>query len=355
MVYNSPDVSSLQKSKDDLQSKITKLQGTGLPSTKDVAQTLWTNLIEPKLLTQRQISKKMLMMAGQTYVPPMSEEDAQLIVYGKIYYKNGKLYDNDKIDPACVSKPGDEDYMPPFDENHPMWKKIKDMIKKFKDDLIQLGIKLGEFLFMLPAAIVNITLSLTSLVSSAVILPFGAGLPTALSAVQTMIQTLKQLQSKTAEILPLLAIVDVISLLLPKEAQAAVAQLNLIIGIFFGIVTTLTTILGLLDNVTSALKKSKDKSDSQKIKIETKADPPSVKVNEQTKLTATVTGGDWNYTYQWIDSAGNVVGTDSEITITPLLPTTKTPLLQSLIMIYTCTVKDGTNSIASSKVKITRY
>ena len=354
MTYNSPDISSLQKSKEDLENKITETQGIGLPSTKDVAKTLWTNLIQPKLLTQRQICKKMLIMSGQFYIPPMSEEHAQLCVYGKLYYKDGKLYDNDKIVPACVAQPGDEDYMPPFDDNHPMIKKVKDMIKKFKDDLIQLGIKLGEFLFLLPVATLNITLALSSLVSSAVILPFGAGLPTALSAVQTMIQTLKQLQSKTAEILPLLAIVDVIALILPKEAQAAIAQLNLIIGLFLGVVTALLTILSLLDKVMLLFKKSKDKSDSQKIKIETKADPPSVKINEQTKLTATATGGNWDFTYQWTDSSGKVVGNSDEITITPKIPAFIITKVTPLTMEYTCKVTDSTNSSAYSIVKITR-
>jgi len=142
--------------------------------------------------------------------------------------------------------------------------------------------------------------------------------------------------------------------MLPKEAQAAVAQLNLIIGIFFGIVTALTTILGLLDNIMSAFKKSKDKSDSQAIILETKADPARIKIGESTKLSASVTGGDWNYTYQWTDSNGNVVGTDKEITITPTLPAYIDPKLPSPTMIFTCTVKDGTNTVQKSDVKITR-
>jgi hypothetical protein len=352
--FNSPNVDSLKKSKDDLKDKINSLQGIGLPPTKDVAKTLWTNLIQPKLLTERQISKKMLMMAGKSNIPPMSEEDAQLIVYGKIYYKNGQLYDNDKIDPDCVAKPGDIDYQQPIDENHPMWKKITEIINKFKDDLIQFGIKLGEFLFLLPQAIINITLSLTALASAAVILPFGSGLPTALSSVQTMIQTLKYLQSKTAEILPLLAIIDVISLILPKEAQAAVAQLNIIVGLFFVIVTTLTTILGLLDNVMSVLAKSKNKSDNQPIVIDAKAQPTSIKIGESTKLTASVTGGDWTYTYQWTDNNGNVIGTDNEITITPTLAAFINPKLSSPSITYTCTVKDGKGNVKIANVKVTR-
>ena len=352
--FNSPNIDVLKKSKNDLQEKINTLQGLGLPPTKDISKTLWINLIQPKLLTERQISKKMLMMSGKSYIPPLSEEDAQLIVYGKIYYKNGKLYDNDKLDPACVAKPGDIDYMPPIDENHPMWKKITDMTKKFKDDLIQLGIKLGEFLFLLPQAIANIALSLISLASSAVILPFGAGLPTALSSVQTMIQTLKQLQAKTAEILPLLAIIDVISLILPKEAQAAVAQLNIIVGLFFVVVETLTVILGLLDKVMSAFKKSKSKSDSQLLTIDVKAQPSSVKVGEPTKLLASAMGGDWNYTYQWSDINGNVVGTESEVTITPSLSTFSNPLLPSSSITYTCTIKDGTGTVKVASVKVSR-
>lgn len=354
--FNSPDVDSIKKTKDDLETKINELQGIGLPGIKDIPKTLWDNLIKPKLLSPRQVTKKFLMMQGQAFDPPLAEEDAQLIVYGKIYYKNGKLYDNDVKDPSCVAKPGDKDYQPPVDKNHPMWKKVEQMIKDLKDGLIQLGIKLGEFLFALPNAIITIAVSLVALVSSAIIFPPGAGIPTALSAVQTMMATIKELQSKTAAILPLLAIVDTIGLLLPKESQAIIAQVNVIFGIIFTIIASLLAIVGLLGKIVSKLGGAKKKMDEQQLKVETKAEPASVKQGESTKLSATATGGGWDFTFEWVDANGSVISNQEEVTVTPNIPTYNNPLNPiTSSTTYTCKVKDTTNgTIKESTVRVSR-
>lgn len=338
--FNSPPGhDDMKNKKTELKDKINKLQEIGLPSTKDIGKQIWENMISPKLLTPRQIAKKMLLLQGQKMNPPLTEEDAQLIVYGKVYYKDGELYDNDWVedlyssstlkkfyknkpegDIACVSLPSDEDYEPPVDETHPLWQKIENMLNEIKDGLLQLGIKLGEFLFALPQAFAVMITSLIALVSSLVILPFGSGLPSALTAVQTMIAALKSLQQKTAEILPLIAIIDVISLILPKEAQAVIVQINVVIGIFMGILTTLIAVLGILDTVMSAFKSSKETMDNQELKIEPKIE--NVIVSTPTgnvdgiKLSANATGSDWGATpgkpfvYQWKDPNNNVIPKD---------------------------------------------
>lgn len=337
--FNSVDISSISKMKDELETKITNLQELGLPGIKDIPKTLWKNLIEPKLLTPRQVAKKILIIQGQGF--ELSEEDAQIIVYGKAYYKNGKLYDNDKKDPACVAKPGDEDYESPIDENHPMWKKVEGMFKELKDKLVQLGIKLGEFLIALPAAIISIATSLIALVSSIIILPFGSGIPTALTAVQTMVSTLKSLQSKTAELLPLLAIIDMIALLLPKEAQAVVAQINVIFAIILTIITSLLAILGLLEKVTSALGKAKKKMDEQSMELDCKVEPSNVNKGDTVKLSATATGGDWNFNYKWTDQYNNVIGNTNLVSIAVQSTTT-----------FNCIATDGKGTIKRSSVKV---
>lgn len=338
MAYNTPDIESIQKTKEDLDKKIKELQEIGISNP---TKTIWKNLIEPKLLTERQIAKKMLITQSQSFGQPISEEDAQLIIYGKIYYKNGKLYDNDVKDPACLSKPGDEDYEPPVGMDHPMIKNIMEKIKGLKESIFQLGIKIGEFLIALPAAIVTIATSLIALVSSAVVLPFGAGLPAALTAVMTMIATIKDLQAKTAALLPLIAIVDTIALILPSDAQAIIAQINVIYGILLGIIATLSTILGLLGKVTSALSSAKKKVDEQKLKLEIKAEPSSIKIGENSKLSATVTGGDWNYTYQWTIGNSTVISKESEVIVMPKSSTQ-----------YTCKIIDGTGTIKSQELTV---
>jgi len=341
MAYNSPDIESIEKTKEELENKITDLQEIGLPGVKDIPKTLWEEVIKPKLLTERQVAKKMIMLQGETFDMPITEEDAQLIVYGKIYKKNGKLYDNDEKDSSCISKPGDEDYIPPINLKHPMISNIKEMIKKLKKDLLQLGIKIGEFLVAIPASIINIATSLIALVSSAIVLPFGAGLPAAITAVQTMILTLTELQAKTAALLPLIGVVDAIALLLPKDAQVVVAQINIIYGILLGIITGITTILGLLAKVTSLLTKKKKKMDEQKLDSSTKAEPSTIKKGEESKLSAEATGGNWDYTYSWTSSNGTVISTDSSINVKPISTTT-----------YTCKISDSTGTTKSISTKV---
>ena len=360
-----PDTSvtdAMIKQKEDLKSKIVGIQSVGLPGIKDVTKTLWDNSIKPNLLTPRQVCKKMVMMQGKTIVPIVYEEQAQYIVYGKKYYKNGKLYDNDAADPACVSQKTDEDYIPPMDENHPMWQKILQMIKDLEENLIQMGIKLGEFTVALPAAIATIAVSLIALVSSVIILPFGSGIPTAITAVQTMIKAIKQLQQKTAEILPLLAVIDTVSLLLPKSAQGVIAQINIIFGLFLIIITGLSAILGLLGGASSAVSKSQTKMASIPLASAPSASPSSVTQGQSVKLSANASGSDYNYTYQWTDANGNVIAKDPAMvdddgtrTVTPNIPLIVNPLITiPATTTYTCKVTDGAGTIKTSTVTITR-
>lgn len=354
--FNSPNIDSLKQNQEKTIKQINDLQKLGIPqSGKQLVDGVW-NSIKSKILTERQIAKKMLLLSTQHLEVPMTEEDAQLFVYGKIYYKDGKLYDNDKVDPACVAQPDDDDYTPPLDlDNNPMIQNIKKTIKGLKESLEQLGIKLGEFLFALPNAIATIAVSLVALVSSAVILPFGSGIPTALSAVQTMVATIKELQAKTSALIPLLAILDVIALILPKDAQGIIAQINIIFVFISGIMATLLTILGLLDKIIGKLGAAKKKMDEQKLKVETKAEPSSVKEGEDVKLSATATGSDWEYTYEWTDANGNVIGKESEITVTPNIATVINPLNPvTPSTTYYCKVTDGKGTIKTTSVKIKR-
>lgn len=352
--FNSPKVDDIKAKRDELQEKINSLQGIGLPGVKDVPKTLWDKLIVPRLLTERQVAKKLLMIQGASFSPPLAEEDAQLMIYGKVYYKNGKLFDNDKKDPACISMPGDEDYQPPIDKNSPMWQKIVQMVKDLKDGLLQLGIKLAEFTFALPAAIAVIAVSLVALVSSAVIMPFGAGIPTALSAVQTMMATIKNLQAKTAEFLPLLALVDIIGLLLPSSAQMVIAQINVIFALLTTIIAGLTAIIGLLGKIVGKLSKSKKKMDDQQLKVDVKAEPQLIKLGETAKLTANATGGDWDHRFEWTDSSGQVISNEAEVTVTPNISSVNTYDRNfKKTFTYNCKITDSQGSTKTTSTTIT--
>lgn len=341
MSYNSPDIKSIQEAKDKIDIKIQSLQEIGLPGIKDIPKTLWKNLIEPKLLTQRQIAKKIIMVKGEDFDPPITEEYAQLIVYGKVMYQGNELVDNDKETPECVAQKGEADYQTPINKNHQIWEDVEETIKGLKTKLFQLGVKLGEFISAIPAAIANIVTSLISMVASAIILPFGSGLPAALSAVMTMLATLKTLQAKAAELLPLIGVVNAIGLVLPKEAQAIVAQMNIIYGLLLGIITGITAIMSLLGGVTSLFNKKKDDMDNQKMKLKAKSDPSKIEVGETATLTAESTGGDWDFKYRWTSESGQLISTESEIDVKPYKTTT-----------YTCRIVDGKGTVKIDTVKV---
>ena len=360
LTINSPLTDDMLKQKEDLKNKINGLQSIGLPS--NIGQTVW-EAIKPKLLSPRQVAKKMLMMQGQTSNPPILEEDAQLFIYGKYYYKNGVLFDDDKADPACVSKPSDKNYIAPIDENHPMWQKVLSMIKDLEDSLLQLGIKLGEFIIAIPSTIATIIISLVAAVSSAVILPPGSGIPTALTAIKTMVSAIKQLQAKTAEILPLLAIIDVIGLLLPKSAQGIIAQVNTIFAAFLLIITGLSSILGMLGKVSSKSSNSENKMNSIPLTVTPKADPANATQGQSVNLTANASGSDYNFTFVWTDALGNIIARDpndtgdddGSRTIIPYIANVLNPLiLKTTTTTYTCKVTDGKGTVKQSTVTITR-
>jgi len=295
----------------------------------------------------------MLIIQGSKFNPgwfpgaePIDEERAQLIVYGKVFYKDGKLYDKDYEGSAwvwyknanyddsnieCVAHPGEEDYMPPMDTKHPMFKDAKDLVKGLKEDLKQLAIKIAEFILALPEAIIQIVLALLSLISSIIIIPPGSGVPTALTAVQTVFRTIKALQEKVAELLPFLSVLKKLGIVLSKQAQAIISQIIAVITVILGIIGSLTSILGLLNKVVEAFKKLMKKKDEQKLEVDPRASDTNLEPGESTKLDAYPSGGSWDYDYQWTDDQGNVIGTDRNVSIAPEKTT-----------IYTAKVTDKT-------------
>lgn len=360
MAFNVPDIDSIMSKKNDAISKINDIQEVGLPGVKDLATTIWKQIVARFLLSPRQIIKKLIMLSSDKFNTgwfpgngPMTERDAQIMVYGKEYYRNGKLYDKDYETTAwvyydgsnyddsnipCVSHPGDEDYHPPLSKDNPFWQDLMKMVDRFKKAIKQLAIKLGEFLVALPQIIITIAVSLISLVSSIIILPFGAGIPTALTAVNTVLKAIKDLQAKVSELLPPIEdLMDAIGIILPKSAQPII---NLIMGIFsilVGIIGALGAIIGIFGKIQDALSKLTKKSEEQEMKVKTKADPSVVDDGEETTLNAEVTGGSWDYDYEWSGPSG-VVGREQSVTLEPEFPPQK-GLLKPRVT-YTCKATD---------------
>ena len=111
-----------------IQSQIKTMTGTIIDITENVVKIanadklkppvvdFYKELIEPNILTERQIVKKMVSMtsgmipsvAGIPSAPSVDQNTAHLIVYGKFKYKqDGTLSDNEIEDPYCVYRPED--------------------------------------------------------------------------------------------------------------------------------------------------------------------------------------------------------------------------------------------------------
>jgi hypothetical protein len=329
-LFNSPDTQKANEIAQNLKNQIDLLQQIGLPGVKDIPKLLWKR-IQAMILTDHQIAKKILMISGSAYKPSISEERAQFMVYGKVYYKNGRLFDNDRQDPNCLATPGAKNnreqhfyFAPPLDVNTLIIKDIEAKIKELKEKLLQLGNVLGAFMIALIEAIAVIVVSLIALVSSIIILPFGSGIPTAITAVLTMIRTIKSLQEKSAELMPLLDITDIMSLVLPKAGEVIVSALNVIFQFITTIIGILTSILGLLGKVLEALGLAKKTMDEQTMEVDPSAKDTNLEPGESTKLDAGPSGGGWNYDYQWTDDQGNVISTKKSPTVTPEKTTTYT-------------------------------
>ena len=342
--------------KNQLTDTIKSIQTDGF-STAKIGEQIWKNLIEPRLLTEKQIIKKIVMLTSSSSPIPITEEYAQLIVYGKVYDRKpeepndsiGELWDNDRKDPSCIATPEEEDYQPPIYKSHPMYQKVETMLKDIKEALIQLGIKLAEFIMAIPAAITTMISAFASLVSSILILPWGSGIPTALTAVQTMIKTIKDLQSKTAELLPHLGIINLIGLILPKTAQIVISQINAIFVIFMGILTAILGILSILKSITIPLEKLKKKAKDAKLEIKLKAEPEIITTSDGSSiLSVEASNGDWQYKYKWTDEHNHIIPKDindeddeGKRTVKPLHTT-----------IYTCRVTDGSGSSKEKTITI---
>ena len=258
-----PDTSTLTGMTNSMTEKINEYRSMTVPSIAQIGVFLWKNLVKPKLLTERQICKKIIMMNGQYYTPPITEDRVQLIVYGKIYDKKPglptdtilTLWDNDKSDTNCVSKPTDKHYIPPLDKNAPMMKEVLNKKEQLRKSMQELGIFAGQLAITQPTAMVQIVATTTSIASSLVIMPPGSGLPVAFASLLTMMNVIRKIQESIGAILPFLEPLQFLSLLLPASAQPIVGQVNAIITIlmvYIGLIGKLIEgFLGLISKLTS--------------------------------------------------------------------------------------------------------
>jgi hypothetical protein len=324
-ILNSPDVTSLKESKEKLEKKIESIQKSGININPIVNKALLK--IDEMLLPHEEIAKKLLIIRSELSGNKITEDLAELIIYG-----TADDPDNNRGESFSIKG---------IDKKNPIMEEVKDIIKTVKDNILQLGIKSAEFIKELIDATTQIITSIIALAASVVILPFGSGIPTAITAVKTMLAALRNLKYKAVEILPLLGIVDFIALILPEKAQFIIGWINIVIVGFIAIMETIDVIINLMDKVTSSLDKADKKMKEMEFKVECSATPSSINKNETVRLNVSASGGDWNFTYKWLDQNDNVIGYTENISL-PLPKTTR----------FKCIVTDGTGLSKSDSIKV---
>ena len=174
-------------------------------------------------------------MLNQVITP----ETAHLIVYGKIKRgADGAIVDNEVEDPDCVGSLG----MP---ANHPTLADIRDIKNQLIKAIKMLGIKQQDLIDDIAEAMISIPASISAMVSAVAILPPGSGLPVAFAAFQTLISTIMTLVQKVVPIPDYLHYMDKLPILLkPEMLDAILGTLN--VG--------LTAILTILDTIDAVAK-----------------------------------------------------------------------------------------------------
>jgi len=179
-----------------------------------------------------------------------------------------------------------------------------------------------------------------------------------------MIIAIKNLQSKIGEIFPFLSAFDFVGYLLPISVLTGIlATIIGILAIIKTITSSITSIFGVLSIILALFSKIKKRSDNVQFKAFAIATPDHISIGQTSILSVNANGGDYNYTYEWTDSYGNIIYNDQNLdyddgtrTLTPYIPFFNRTLVISSpeISKYSVKVTDGTGRITISSVQIKR-
>lgn len=220
---------------------------------------IYKDLIEPNLMTERQIVKKVLIATSGVLptsvttipnTPSMDPMTAHLIVYGKFKYKeDGSLSDNEEEDPGCVYDPTKVEDRKltgttmPIGELFPLKTWVKQAKSEVKRCFQQIGLKTKSIQSAADSFINSITIAATTIP--------GYSLPTAMNP-GAIKKTFKDVADKgddlSAKINDLINYFDPILTFLPfllPDTQIV----DTILSIINGILITINTILTIVANI----------------------------------------------------------------------------------------------------------
>lgn len=269
----------------------------------------------------------------------MTPEAAHFIIYGKFKRDaNGKLIDNEVLDPDCVFT---KLAMP---DSHPTLSDIEKMIDDLTKALSLMGIRQAELIQDIAQFMISLPATITAIASAIIIFPPGAGIPTAFSTFQGFMQNLMNLVSRLGDFAQDLQFLNFLPLVTKAEKiDSIIGIINIQINAVYILLSAIDILLSIIPSVPSP--PGLGNTPSEPVTLEVKAEPDKLPLGlkQDVVLKASATKGSWEYNFQWSDPSG-VIGTEKEIKIKngPYVTTT-----------YTCVAvdkKDKSNKATASVI-----
>ncbi len=249
--------------------------------------------------------------ASQMIGQKMTPEAAHYIVYGKFKRgPNGELIDNEIEDPDCVNT---STGMP---DTHPTFEDIQLTTNRALKALKMLGLRQQELIEDTAQYLISLPATVMAISSAAAIMPFGAGVPTAFAVFQTFVQNTMNLVSKIGNFA-----ID-IEYLNPLPILIAAEKIDAVIGVINAQLNLIYTLLSVFDNLTATMPSvpsppGQNNTPADPINVDITMTPSPAQMLKDVKITTSVTGGSWEYKYEWKtnDVNNTVLSNKKELTL----------------------------------------
>ena len=214
--------------------------------------------LSDSLLTKRQIAKRILIYSTDE---PMEEEDAHLIIYGKLLYdKDNKLIEDDNKYPECVDKDN------ALKEDHTIYRDYVNDVQNKGMESYKKIINMGKDLKTL-STYTTLKSAFTSIEIVVAGIPIlgTATIPSTLSSIATLVQNLQQTINSIKDISKYIEDLKYLLYIIKEDSIEKVFNpINTIILSIIGVIKIINGIKEKIDKITDFLGDSKD--NMQKLK-----------------------------------------------------------------------------------------
>jgi len=184
---------------------------------------------------------------------PMMEEDDVL--------KKMIISQSSSVPEERISDETADEIVASYPNNHPTKAFIKEKKKEVKTAVKQLGFKGKEIIDGTIQLTTETIAAFVTIGSSAAIMPIGAGLPTAFSAVQGLFASLKAFQTKLNQLQPILEPLKYVEMLVNTEdntpegdaGKASIESINVALGTITGLISGVAGVVSPITQVKNTL------------------------------------------------------------------------------------------------------